>query len=46
MGSIILVALTVHHTPNFMSCNWTSYINLGLSAKQYVLFWIHAWLFN
>jgi hypothetical protein len=45
-STIILIALTAHHTPNFMSCNWTSYISLGLSVKQYVLFWIHAWLFK
>jgi hypothetical protein len=37
LGLIILVALTMHHTPNLMSCNSRLHISLGLSANQYVI---------
>jgi hypothetical protein len=37
MGPIILVALTVHHTPTSMSHNEILRINLGLFANQYLL---------
>jgi hypothetical protein len=32
IGPIILLALIAHHTPIIMSCNGTSWIDMGFSA--------------
>lgn len=38
MGSIILIALTAHHTPSII-CSGTSWLNMGFSADRNLLFW-------
>jgi len=40
MGLIILVALTAKHTQNVMPRKSILYISLGLSANQYMSFWV------
>lgn len=36
---VIVVALIIHHTPSLTFCNGILWINMVLSADQFVLFW-------
>jgi len=36
----IIVPVIAHHTPSFISCSGTWSVSLGLSANQYMLFWV------
>jgi len=43
MDPAMLITLMAHHTSTLMSCNGTSYINVGLFADQFMLFWVYTW---
>ena len=36
----IIVSVTAHHTPSLISCSGKLCVSLGLSANQYMLFWV------
>jgi hypothetical protein len=38
--------VTAHRTPSLISCSGTLCVSLGLSANQYMLFWVFTCLFK